>query len=284
MEPGAAFCGNCGLQVSQAPDTPGGQTGHAAPAHQPQLVHPEDQPPTAPAPPLNGSADADTLPAVPTNGKAIASLIIGTLGLVGSLIPLLGFIMGTAAIALGATAKKTMHRKLAVTGIVMGSIVIVLSAGLTAYSIRYQSQASNQAGTQTVFSPCYEVKLDASLKINQSSESCSFNAVSADDQEQYVVKALTIQDLSAANLKQKAEADAANTVNLIPGSQITSSQAGTFANSPAYTVKFLTKDGTVTVASYVYHKFDGGLNMIIVTHANNKDASLDSIERDWNWL
>ncbi len=60
-------------------------------------------------------------------GHSTASLVLGILAIIASLTILFGALFGILAIIFGAKSLKTLGRKKAISGIVMGSIGIVLS-------------------------------------------------------------------------------------------------------------------------------------------------------------
>ncbi len=74
-----------------------------------------------------------------SSGKATASLVLGVLGLIGAiLIPVLGWILGAAALGLGFAARSEINRTgkggmgMAKAGIALGFIAIALGIALVA--------------------------------------------------------------------------------------------------------------------------------------------------------
>jgi len=60
-----------------------------------------------------------------TNGMAISSLVLGILGVVLNLIPLLPYLLGILAIIFGVAGNKIQNGKgMAIAGIVLGSITL----------------------------------------------------------------------------------------------------------------------------------------------------------------
>lgn len=60
-----------------------------------------------------------------TNGMAISSLVLGILGVVLNLIPVIPYLMGILAIIFGVTGNKIQNGKgMAVAGIVLGCITL----------------------------------------------------------------------------------------------------------------------------------------------------------------
>lgn len=106
---GAEFCGNCGQPVAQQQTTP-----VQAPVTPTQTATPVDK---------SGS------------GKAVASLVLGILGFVGALIPIVGLIMGISAFVLGITSKNSSKKSMATAGLILGIIVILLSLVFWGFNI-----------------------------------------------------------------------------------------------------------------------------------------------------
>jgi len=60
-------------------------------------------------------------------GLAIASLVVGILGICAWIIPLCGFPMSIASLILGFFGLKSSSKGLAIAGLVLGGIVLILS-------------------------------------------------------------------------------------------------------------------------------------------------------------
>lgn len=124
LSEGALFCGNCGQPIAQ-PSVVQPQVVQSAPIQQQPVV-------TAQVPPQQPVIPATTqLPPVqdtPQSGKkAVVGFILGLLGFPGSLIPIVGFIMGILAVIFGSGSLKSNRKGLATAGLVLGIIVILLS-------------------------------------------------------------------------------------------------------------------------------------------------------------
>jgi heme/copper-type cytochrome/quinol oxidase subunit 2 len=106
LDQGAAFCGNCGRQISAAPVTP----------------------PLPPAPAANVAYAVSTPPAAPQkkDGKATASMVLGIVSLIAWLIPLIGIPVTVMALVFGIRHRHAANHGQAVAGIVMGCISIPL--------------------------------------------------------------------------------------------------------------------------------------------------------------
>ena len=62
-----------------------------------------------------------------TNGMAVSSLVLGILGVVLNLVPLLPYLLGILAIIFGTMGKKTEHGKgMAFAGVILGGIALVM--------------------------------------------------------------------------------------------------------------------------------------------------------------
>lgn len=177
IETGAAFCGNCGQPVQAA--TPQVASVPAAPAPVPSPVPPAPAPMATPAAPAPTAAPTVSAPvaggfaapqpavamaapgmpgpaygapaafAQPGGGKAIASFVLGIIGLIAWLIPLFGIIFGVLAMIFGTMSTKSPHRKLAITGIVLASITLLLSLMAFVYNIQTQAKQSGTADLPT---------------------------------------------------------------------------------------------------------------------------------------
>lgn len=178
VDAGAAFCGNCGQPVQQVATQPVAQgaapmapaapvlvsapMGGAAVAQPFPTQNPANVAPAAPQPQpvMSGPGAAAAalpgqaygLPAAysrPGGGKAIASFVLGIIGLIGWLIPIVGVILGILALVFGTMTTKSSHRNLAIAGIVLGSITVLMSLGAFVYNV--QQVAKDQA-TGTAYS------------------------------------------------------------------------------------------------------------------------------------
>lgn len=63
-----------------------------------------------------------------TNGYAVASLVLGCIGLIGWLLPIIGYIVGILAIVFGCISKKSNKNSMSTIGIVMAVVTLILSA------------------------------------------------------------------------------------------------------------------------------------------------------------
>lgn len=86
------------------------------PPPQPPYQPPYYQPPYPPASPPPGG------------GKAIASFILGLIRVIAWCLPILGFPINLTGLVLGITDRKSSQRSFAITGIILCSIGLLLSA------------------------------------------------------------------------------------------------------------------------------------------------------------
>jgi MFS family permease len=172
VDAGATFCGNCGQPVQQGAAQPvAAQTAPVVAAAAPVATSTAAPSAIAPSPALNPAPVAPTgaaptplqaapmpgpaygTPAAynrPGSGKAIAAFVLGIIGLIAWLIPILGLALGVMALIFGTMTTKSGHRNLAITGIVLGSISILLALGAFVYNV--QAAAKQQAANGTVYS------------------------------------------------------------------------------------------------------------------------------------
>ena len=277
LDAGASFCGNCGQPV-----------GAPAPA------------PAAFAPPLGvpaySSAAATPGPAYalpaklfrPGGGKAIAALVLGILGLVGWLIPVIGLILGVTALALGTMTTRSAHRGFAIAGIIMAILGIALSIFAWVYNVQHITNLKGisvaATSLQAVTTPCYTTKLDGTQTVAQHNGSCSIKTTNAAGSDSYEVVAYNQPGLLPDGLPVVAQKDSQKVVAANPGSKITMQAAKQIAGSPGYVVGLSDGKGGTATLDYILHSTSGGSNLFILDRfANQGDASLNSVESNWEW-
>lgn len=152
IETGSAFCGNCGQPVAPAavPAAPAqpalplaAPTDVPAPVPDPTVPQTANPaiPPVSPAPGQTYSIPSEM--AKPGGGKAIASFVLGVLGLIFWILPLLGLIVGVIALVFGTQSVRSRHRKLSIAGIVLATVALLLS--LMALTYNLQNMDTQQA-------------------------------------------------------------------------------------------------------------------------------------------
>jgi hypothetical protein len=90
----------------------------------------------------------------PGSNKAIAAFVLGVIGLIGWIIPIVGLTLGILALIFGTMTTKSSRRKLAISGVVLGSITIFLS--LCAFVYNIQAATKQQAANNTSYSTTAE--------------------------------------------------------------------------------------------------------------------------------
>lgn len=320
VEPGAAFCGNCG-QPLQPPSGPVAssptaalptavQTTPVSPiphtlSNIPQANNPVSTPDlnTTPAPagPAAMPAYAHTTPAQHAGEtKALLSVIFGVLGIIGGLfIAILGLALGIAGIVMG-TMSRHSKKTVSTVGIVVSSLAVVVGLAVWAYVIvhdpklhpktsSHQLPGTSVAAT-TLSTPCYSTGFADKLNVSNAQDSCdmaAFNGESMDtSSELYKVYAnktgLTSEAGFTAMAKAAIEKDVQTT---LPGFTIDSEAAGRFSGSAAYIVEASSSEKNIAVVeAAVYHPVSTGDNVFIMVHATSgSTTNLDNLEAQWEW-
>ena len=223
------------------------------------------------------------------NPKATLSFILGMVGLAGWLIPIVGLFLGVAAIAFGTMSLKRVRHNLAFAGMVLGSLVVMLSLLAFASSAKLlpldapRSASSNVAGQYAIDSPCYSFDIGVSLKLVPDTENgCTFSASDSATTDEYAVKALYSPVLTPVNLPELSRQDIAEFVRLRPGATVLSESAGSFAGGDSYkfTISYNNLTGHV---AYVLHKTSSQNNVFIIAKFSSLDSSLNKLETNWSW-
>jgi len=335
LDPGAAFCGNCGQPVAQAAAQPPAQTpppmpvAAATPAVQPVAVVPAapqpPQPPVQPVvaqpvsqipaqqvsqpvagvtpaqpaavpqgqPPVAAGVPAYAVspPAQPGEVKAIIGLIAGVLAIPGALIPIIGLSLSTVCLVLASLSLRT-KRKMAKISFALGCLGVLLSLAGFAYNVQHLSQTRLGSATQAISTPCYDVKLNTSLHITNTSGSCTTTAYlgdSADTAVQaYLLDGSTEADVTDANFAQISQQAASTIVTTMSDAhrtfQITSENNGTFGGEKAYFINVSTPDGAHGRIALVLHHAPNGNNVFVVYAVNSSGGvDLASIESHLVW-
>lgn len=284
VNPGATFCGNCGYHLD------GPVPSH--PAH--TQAAPNSTGSALPPPPPVPAGSAAAVPTHDGSEQAVASFVLGILGCIGWLIPIVGTIMGIVAILLGAKSQKSRHKSLSTIGIILGTLVTLTSLffwiAVVEKAVSDSNKSSSSSSTsansslQTVATPCYTTKIPQQLKVNKASSSCTFSALSNVVGEEYEIKVINVPQLNSTNLQQAAVADASNAINATPGGSISGQSPATFAGNPAYKITLKATDGSAGTIDYIYKQTAQG-NLVIVMHikTNGQNYDLSSIEKYWLW-
>jgi hypothetical protein len=273
----AAFCGNCGAPLTVGSAEQAGRQGSTA---------------------IAVPAEATTAAKVRDHGgKAIAAFVIGLLGLVAWLVPVVGLVFGLVAMIFGTIAFHSRRRAFARTGIALSVLVLGASLFMWVHSAQQLSRV-NPAGAsstnssadgslQVVVTPCYSTRLPASMSLIGNNGSCTFTGSDTTTGEQASVKVLNVPGLSQASLPNVAQTDAANIVKSLPGGQVSDEQTTQFAGNAAYQITVKVRDGSGGMVDYIYNPTTQG-NLVIVTHSqvhlSRDNFDLNLIESNWKWL
>ena len=301
VENGAAFCGNCGqaLDVSSPKDKPTGS--HIAQVLKSQVNSDSGQPQ------YQSPAAAGNIPsyAIATplqhigETKAVLSLLLGIVGIVGALfVALVGLSLGIAGLILGTMSRNSVRRGISTAGIVFSSIAIVVSLGVWAYVIHKQSdigqakttKTANAFPASTLNTPCYTTGFIDTLNVTNAKNSCDMNAFNGSSLDSstkaYKVFSSQIAAINANDFndfaKKAVQKDIAAS---LPGFTIDSQQFTQFAGSPAYIANTSDKMTGVTVTeAVVYHQVQAGANVFVLVHASGRGvADLSTLEAQWQW-
>ena len=316
VEPGAAFCGNCGYPVQTQAAVPQPTPANTAQTEQvgqtTQATDPTVQLPVAapPAPAAVGVPGASTVPnyALATPNQhvgetpALLAVIFGVIGIAGAgfLIPIIGLAFGIAGLCMGTVSRRKARRKLAIIGLILASLAIV--AGLAALVWNLEHDKSSNQNTQTgqnstsskaaakLATPCYSFNLVDTYNVSNSSGSCDttvFNGQSfSTSTNVYKVVATksgtTDPGTFTALAKQAIDADVHDN---LPGFTITTQGPSSFAGSLSYTVYASNKSqNTAVVETGVLHQTVNGYNVFDVLHAvNGSSINLQTMEAQWQW-
>lgn len=325
VDNGAAFCGNCGtpLQTAAVPPVaapptpvtvpgPPNQVPNAAPPTSPiGQVYANQQ--TPPYQPVQGAMPAyQAVPAAPgvpsyavatpaqhkDETKAVISLVVGIIGIVGgAIIPILGLLFGGVGIVCGTMAHAS-RRTLSTLGIIFSTLAVLVGLAMWVYAIKHDpnlqgnssASAQSASASASLDTPCYSTGFVDKLNITNDSSSCNmtaYNGTTADQSTNaYKVLADQIVTVNASNFnafaKQALEKDVHDNLS---GFTISNEQVGQFADSPAYTINTIDKTNDVAVTeAAVLHPTANGANVFVLVHAmNGSTADLHTLESQWQW-
>lgn len=318
IEPGAAFCGNCGQAVHSVTGSPTDaaitdiaavptpllaapilQTQSSVPANVQFLNKPYE----ALQESVPGYALATPNQHVGEN-KALLAMLFGITGIIGGLfVALIGLALGISGIVMGTLSRSSTKRGLSTAGLAMSSLAILASLGVWTYAIRHdpalqkgtaQTTAHNINAPAVVASdlstPCYSTGFVDKLNVSNSSGSCDMSAFNGstlnNSTNAYKVYADQSPVANSQNftslIKPALEKDVKNT---LPGFTIDNEQVAKFAGSPAYIVN--TSDnsqGIALVEAAVLRHVNNGDNIFILVHAvSGRTTDLNTLEAQWQW-
>lgn len=310
IDPGAAFCGNCGHPLPPAvTQTSNPVAGQASPLAQNVALQPPPQPMTAVPQPI---AAAPGLPAYAVatpaqhvgETKALLAIIFGILGLLGAIIPLIGIAFGVTGIIMGSLSRHSAKRTISTVGIVVSSLAIVASLGVLAYFIanpdlletkkasttNSHNLPSNSISASSLSTPCYSTTFSSKLNISNAQHSCdmaAFNGTTLETSSNfykvYADKTSLTSDTGFTDIAKAAiEKDVQTN---LPGFSVKSEKVSQFSGSAAYIVTAIDEaDGIIVVEEAIYHPVSNGENVFILVHATTgNSANLNDLEAAWQW-
>jgi hypothetical protein len=320
VEPGAAFCGNCGQPLQQAaPPSPGAvpsDSNQPSPMAQVLQGSPQSYAPQQ----LGSPLAAGSGPAIPgyatvnplqhkAETRAMIGLILAVVSVPAAVVPFIGLAIAIVALAVVLPTRKMLHKKtMATVATVLAVMGLLLSIAAFAYNLTHykkpatgdissnsattttsdQTSSQAQASGKIAGTPCYQALMPGMDHTETAADSCNTQAYKGSElntsRDVYTVQALAKKELTSANLSTVGK-DAANyfLTNSLPGFTATSQNLGTFANSPAYYLKASNADGATVVMALVVHSSSHGENVFAVIHAVNGQSELTGIEKNWEW-
>lgn len=307
IDPGAAFCGNCGqaLAVQQTPTviaSPLAENTQVQPSPIVQVLN-NQQPasmtiPNNPAPAVAGAASLPAYakeyvePAARTGEiEATIGLLLGVIAVPAALfLPVLALALGGAGIVLGTLGRSKYRHTLSlmavifpVIGILAGFAVFGIAASSTSKSLAQSNTGSaSSASMLMVDTPCYSVKIDGGLK-NFTHTNCNFDAASSS--EEFRVDALNDPSITATNLNQVAPGIFQQAISKA-GDTYVSGAPGMFADNPAYIVYAdNAADGSKGIYAMVIHQASAVNNVYFVSRVirTTHTPVFGPMEANWQW-
>ncbi len=297
VEPGAAFCGNCGQALDLPMPLP------PAPFGPPSAVEAD---PAAVSLPAYAVAD----PARQRGEtRAMVGLIIAVLAIPAAAVPLLGWVLAIAGLILATTTRRMLQRKLMPNlAIAFSSLGLVLSAGVYVYVTQVQTKTkpaevlTAQSGTDSeslatsrpvsalVETPCYSVSVVGLDMADNAKGSCNvklYDAVTLGESNRaLVVDAVKQGEITSANFVEtsKALVDTYLAASL-PGFAMVTQQTTVFAGSKAYIIEAKNTATTTSMQlAIVLHTSTNGENLFVIAYARNgAPANLADVAQAWEW-
>lgn len=299
VETGSAFCGNCGHSfslstISQVKDNESSDTS-LAPSFFPMI---------------STASAAIKLPAyaMPNTAnqrnhlRASFSVVLGLVGVAGAMtMPLAGLVLGLAGVVLATLSMRSVKHLLSQLGLVASIISVLVGSATWVYAvtnnqnqINKNSKAINTTNssvaqvTNSVTTPCYNLKFPAKVNVNNIADSCFMNAFNAASMNQstdaYKVLAtnssVTINNFAVV-AKQSLEVDVKQSLK---GFTISKETVGIFAASPAYFVTADNGSGVSVIEAAVLHITKHGENFFVLVHAvNGSSVDLLDLQLGWSW-
>lgn len=315
VEPGAAFCGNCGYPLQAAAPTPPSTPPNTAQTGQPwqnqrpttqngqlPMGTPQPVPAASPAPAAVPSYALATPNQHAGETPAILAVIFGVIGIVGSgfLIPILGLAFGVAGLCMGTVSRRKARRQLAIIGLIIAALAIVAGFAALVWNLEHNKSPGQNAQTgqsdssskvlSKLSTPCYSFDLIDKYNVSNSSGTCNttiFNGQSfAASTSVYKIVGTKAGTDNPADFTQLAkQAIDQDVQNNLPGFTVTSQGPSSFAGSLAYTVYAVNKNqDTAVVETGVLHQTKNGDNAFDILHAiNGSSVNLQALEAQWQW-
>ncbi len=303
LEPGAAFCGNCGYPVQSS-----NQSQPSQGLWQGQSGTPPAQPPITSQPipaALNGAALPSYAIAHPAQHvgetTAVLAVILGTIGIVGSgfLIPIIGLVFGIIGMCLGTVSRRRSHRRLALIGLAIASLAVAAGLAALVWNIsHYKTTAQyGKTGQSTTSSkvisklqtPCYSFNLINTYNISNQSGNCSVtmynNQTFATSTNVYKIVASETGTTNPEAFTQLARQAVDTDIHTnLPGFSITRQGPSSFAGSLAYTAYANNnQQGTALMETLVLHLGTKDNAFDIIHAVNGSSVNLQTLEARWRW-
>lgn len=306
IDPGATFCGNCGQPVAHTAPT-------AAPAPSQTVVSQvmaNGPTPTTPAfsTPSAGVAGggAVAMPSyatqpVATGNKAevlgIIGLIVGILGIPGSLIPILGLALGITGVVLSTISRSKSKRLLSLLGIIFSCLAILTAIAAFTYAVEKNAHnnapvastgaSSNQSSSAVVSTPCYSFDRIHGMGSNTQINGCAFTTTPGTiGTVDFDVGANYSAGLTAQNLSAEAMQGYENMLNNSEFKNATKPQKTTFAGSPAYEWDVQAPTNNEYLLNAVVYNTTyphDNLYVIVYGQFGSQPTSFGAIESSWQW-
>jgi hypothetical protein len=282
VEPGAAFCGNCGQALhtdAQTAETNAATPDPASPSNQ-----------TVPS---YAVADAKQSR---SEVKAMVGLIVAVLAVPGAIIPALGATLAVVALVLATTLRAGAKKLLRNVAIGFSSLAIVLSVAVYAFNLNDLQQTADS--TETANSnrvagvsdtPCYKVSLPQLPTVENANGSCNLQAGSADtlaaSSEIFTIDTAKQDNATEAEVMAVAKEIVESTFkSSLPEYTITSQRQGNFADSPAYITDAKDAKGSTVQMAMIFRPVQHGENIFVLVHGlDNGQASVSVAEEGWEW-
>ena len=303
LEPGAAFCGNCGYPVQPA------ATGVMNNVAVPQAGQPQPTVGSTPQTPGSGGTSASQPPsyAIATANHhagetpAVLAVIAGVIGIAGSfLIPIIGLVFGVLGLCMGTVSRRMAHRRLGLAGLILSCLAIVAGLGALAYNYQHNKDTTPNGKTglsnssskvlSHLTTPCYSFNLVDQYNISNTSGSCDASAYNGTTFENstivYKIVATNAGTVDPGTFAQLAKAGIEKDIHdNLPTFKIDNEGSSSFAGSIAYSAHASDQSqGTAIIETLVLHPTSKGDNVFDLVHAiNGTSVDLQTLEAQWQW-